>query len=157
MAMPKGKILDKYEPHSLSDCLAIPYKAIQKVAEKFMTGDEYTVTALAEELGMSLTNTREQFYYLQKHKLIHIARWGKTHSNNWTAMYKAGNDANVPAPGGISTLVVKAPEPPPQPAAPPPQNSYFAELSAALIPIRSPEEQHAVNWAYWNHLARRAA
>lgn len=158
MAMPKGRILDKYEPHSLSDCLDIPYKAIQNVAEKFMTGAEYTVSGLAAELGMSLTNTREQIYYLQKHKLIYIAKWGKTLSNNWTAMYKAGNDANVPAPGGISTLVVKTPEPPPpkKPVEPTPL-SYLNELAKALIPTRTEQEQYEVNWAYWNHLARRAA
>lgn len=158
MAMPKGRILDKYEPHSLSDCLAIPYKAIQNVAEKFMTGAEYTVSGLAAELGMSLTNTREQIYYLQKHKLIYIAKWSKTRSNNWTAMYKAGNDANVPAPGGISTLVVKTPEPPPpkKPVEPTPLN-YLNELAKALIPTRTEQEQYEVNWAYWNHLARRAA
>lgn len=159
MAMPKGRILDKYEPHSLSDCLAIPYKAIQNVAEKFMTGAEYTVSGLAAELGMSLTNTREQIYYLQKHKLIYIAKWSKTRSNNWTAMYKAGNVANVPAPGGISTLVVKTPEPtPPEPVvttAPPP--SYFKELAHALVPMRDEQARREVNWMYWKYLAGEAA
>ena len=159
MAMPKGKILDKYEPHSLSDCLAIPYKAIQRVAEKFLTRGEYTVSGLSEELGLSLTNTREQIYYLLKHRLIYIDKWGKTRSNNWSAIYKAGNADNVPAPGGISTLVVKAPPPPPpeptvvEPLSP----SYFKELAHALVPVRDDQGRHEVNWMYWKYLAGEAA
>ena len=158
MAMPKGRTLDKYEPHSLSDCLAIPYKAIQRVAEKFMSHKEYTVTALAEELSLSHTNVREQIYYLQKHKLIHIARWGKTTSNNWAAIYKAGNTADAPVPSGVNTLVVKAPPPPPEPvvtAAPPP--SYFKELAHALVPMRDEQARREVNWMYWKYLAGEAA
>ena len=155
MVMPKGKLLDKYEPHSLNECFDIPYKPIQMAAQKFMTGDEYTVNVLADLLNMSLTSTREQIYYLMKHKLIYVSRWFKTKSNNWTALYKAGNAENAPAPGGVSMFSTKRVEQPKQDDIKPP--SHFDELARALVPVRDEAGRREINWQYWKYISGEAA
>lgn len=158
MIMPKrGKVHDKYAPKALEECFEIPYKPIQLIAELFLSGEEFSVGQLAKAMKLSNTNARLQLDFLVKHKLVYLHRWDKTHSHNWTAMFKAGDKPHAAPPNMKNALAIKKPEPPPPPPPPaePPPAGYFAELSAALVPIRYPEEQHAVNWDYWNYIARR--
>ena len=160
MAMPKGRVHDKYAPKSLQECIEIPHKPIQLIADLFLAGDEYSVGQLAKAMKLSSTNARIQLDFLIKHKLVYLHRWDKTHSHNWTAMFIAGDKPHAPSPSMKNALTIKKPEPPPEPPkppAPPPPPSYFQELTAALVPKRSTNEQREVNWMYWKHLAREAA
>jgi len=166
MAMPKGKVHDKYAPKSLQECIEIPHKPIQLIAELFLSGKEFSVGQLAKAMKLSNTNARIQLDFLIKHKLVYLHRWDKTHSHNWTAMFIAGDKPHAPSPNMKNALTIKKPEPPPPPPPKPlsataadaaAQLAHLKELASALVPIRTPEEQHAVNWAYWEHLAGRAA
>ena len=161
MAMPKkGKVHDNYSPKSLKECLDIPYKPIQMIAELFLSGNEYNVVQMAEHMGISRTNARVQLDFLLKHKLVYLHRWDKTYSHNWTAMFKMGNKPHAPSPNMKNALKLNKPEPPPPPpvvVAPPPPPSYFDELSKALIPARDEQARHEVNWMYWKYLAGEAA
>lgn len=160
MAMPKGKVHDKYAPKSLQECLEIPYKPVQLIAELFLAGDEYSVGQLAKAMKLSNTNARIQLDFLIKHKLVYLHRWDKTHSHNWTAMFIAGDKPHVPSPNMKNALTIKKPEPPPEPPkppAPPPPPSYFQELARALIPERDEQAKREVNWMYWKYLAGEAA
>ena len=160
MAMPKGKVHDKYAPKSLQECVEIPHKPIQLIAELFLSGKEFSVGQLAKAMKLSNTNARIQLDFLIKHKLVYLHRWDKTHSHNWTAMFIAGDKPHAPSPNMKNALTIKKPEPPPPPppvVVPPPPPSYFQELSRALVPVRDEQGRREVNWMYWKHIAREAA
>ena len=160
MAMPKGKVHDKYTPKSLQECVEIPHKPIQAIAELFLSGKEFSVGQLAKAMKLSNTNARIQLDFLIKHKLVYLHRWDKTHSHNWTAMFIAGDKPHAPSPNMKNALTIKKPEPPPPPppvVVPPPPPSYFVELSRALIPERDEQAKREVNWMYWKYLAGEAA
>lgn len=153
----KGRTLDRYSPKSLENCMTIPYKAIQKAAEKFMTDREFSLTQLAKELGLSIANTREQVQFLLKHKLVYLLRWERTQTNSWAAVYKAGNKENAPRPSSKDAQAMPTTEKQKACVIAPSAQNHYTELSAALVPTRTPQEQYEVNWAYWNYLVRRAA
>ena len=164
MVMPKGRVHDKYAPKSLQECIEIPHKPIQLIADLFLAGNEYSVGQIAKAMKLSNTNARIQLDFLIKHKLVYLHRWDKTHSHNWTAMFIAGDKPHAPPPNMKNALAIKKAAPPPPPPKPlsataadaAAQLAHLKELASALVPIRTPEEQHAVNWAYWEHLAGRA-
>ena len=120
MAMPKGKVHDKYAPKSLQECIEIPHKPIQLIADLFLAGDEYSVGQLAKAMKLSNTNARIQLDFLIKHKLVYLHRWDKTHSHNWTAMFIAGDKPHAPSPNMKNALTIKKPVEPPEPPKPPP-------------------------------------
>ena len=166
MVMPKrGKILDKFEPKSLQECLGLPYKPITVAAELFLTKEECSVVQMAKHMGISRTNARIQLDFLLKHKLVYLHRWDKTHSHNWTAMFKAGDKPHAAPPSMKNALAIKKPEPAPPPPKPltvseaeaAEQLAYLKELAVALVPQRSANEQYEVNWKYWHHISGEAA
>lgn len=165
MAMPKGRVHDKYAPKSLQECIEIPHKPIQLIADLFLAGDEYSVGQLAKAMKLSNTNARIQLDFLIKHKLVYLHRWDKTHSHNWTAMFKAGDKPHAAPPNMKNALAIKKEAPPPPPPKPlsataadaAAQLAHLKELASVLVPKRTPEEQREINQQYWEHLARRAA
>ena len=165
MAMPKGKVHDKYAPKSLQECIEIPHKPIQLIAELFLSGEEFSVGRLAKAMKLSNTNARIQLDFLIKHKLVYLHRWDKTFSHNWTAIFKAGDKPHAPSPSMKNALAIKKPAPPPPPPKPmsvteaeaAEQIRHLKDLAAALIPVRSAQEQHEVNWNYWRHISGEAA
>ena len=165
MAMPKGRVHDKYAPKSLQECIEIPHKPIQLIADLFLAGNEYSVGQLAKAMKLSNTNARIQLDFLIKHKLVYLHRWDKTHSHNWTAMFKAGDKPHAAPPNMKNALAIKKAAPPPPPPKPlsataadaAAQLAHLKELASVLVPKRTEAEQREINQQYWEHLARRAA
>jgi len=155
-----GSKLDKFHPTCLEDCLDAPNRNLVIIVQAIME-KESGITELADRLKLGRTTVRSHIEYLMKRKYIHIAYWDGPLPGYKAAIYKPGNLPSAPMPvekrNAIEAKKLPKPPPPPKPFTTELPQGYLAELGAALVPARTQDEQYETNWAYWNHLARRAA
>ena len=156
--------LDGFNPKTIEDCVTAPSETLAIAAKSLIESDGLTVRQLAAKMGMHKTTARGQIDYLLVRKFIYIDHWDKTHAHAWSAVFKVGNKPNAAVPAQRTTIKVenpklrpKAEKPEPKPFMDEISAAHLTALTKALIPVRTPEEQYAVNWAYWDYMARRAA
>lgn len=154
--------LEGYEPKTLQECITAPSIHLGRMAGIFYEGKEQTITGLSGKLGVNRTTVRKYVDFLMQRKFVYISRWDNSHGHVHAAVFRAGNKPNAAPPPMKTVLKVKEVAPPPpkntfKPIDPTINLQYLKDLSAALVPQRTEQEQYEVNWAYWNHLARRAA
>lgn len=156
--------LDGFNPKTIEECVTAPSETLAAAAKAFIEHGELTVRQLADKMGMHRTTARGQVDYLVVKKFVYISRWDKAHTHVWAAVFKVGNKPSAPAPADRTTMKVYEPKlrpkvfkPEPKPFMDEISAAHITELTKVLVPVRTPEEQYEVNWAYWNHMARRAA
>lgn len=139
-------------PQTYGDLLWHPRISYRKVSKALYDGDELTSPQIAEMTGVSLTSVKNSLAYFKQLGFVHVCRWEMPEDkpNSVFAVYKLGKGLNAPKPAPRYLEDYRAKKAEKEEAKKIAQQGVQAwkTLTECLVPKRSDEEIHEVNWRY---------
>lgn len=136
------------EIKTLEDLYSHPTKSYRAVYAAIEELQPVGSTGVRERTGYSVNIVNDRIKFLKNHGLIHIAKWDTVRCTRF-ALYAVGRKDDAPRPVTQYQEYIKTRND----YVPPSMSDHVKDLQEALVPKRSPEEIHKVNWAYLKYIS----
>jgi hypothetical protein len=149
--MQQGRTAGKtFIPKQFTDYFNCPHTKQREVAKALASSGAHTVQELCDLTGCTSTTVRTTLIEMKRRRFVYISGWCKTSQSGRAPIFSVGDQPDVerPSPKRAATHAEQT-----QRIA---EHDHVADalalhcqsLAAALVPRRTAQEQHNVNWQY---------
>jgi hypothetical protein len=147
-------------PHdiALHELFTHQSRAYRQLSRIFHSGARATSKDLGMLMNMSMGSILMALKVFREHNLIYVCGWEQGGGTNLLAVYRAGNFKDVAKPPPLPVTQRRAESKKLKEMAEQTKQEdagIYQELASALVPRRTEEEQHDVNWMYLNWISER--